>query len=366
MNQAASKWAVNLWIGQLWKWFEVAPEIYAKHHEIGERLSTITNYGPNAGTLEFRKAVAENQWRKDGNQYSETNVLSTVWVQQAMYTSIGTLNKLWAKRVLIPEINFGIYHKIPKGFDMEVETYKLTDDFWIDLNHLNDIIREDDVVILNPVWNPTGKVLASEDLQDLGSLLEDKLTVWYAISDEIYDELVYDEEADTWTFSKYFDRTIVCNWVSKSGAMAWARVGWIVSQNEKLIQAMTSFNTGQISWTSPINQTLALPVVRWETQDTINGYHYSLIQNRGTAMKILDNMWLPYVKPEGSFYIFPSIWDIISDVKQACINAAQDEKGVVVIPGEAFGAEKHVRISFASNVDNFEKGMNRFKALFNR
>ena len=364
MNQAKHINAISLGIGQLWKWFDTAPEVLGVLSQLGTGDTSIFDYWPNAGTWEFRQAVAENQWKKDRKKYGPENVLSTIGVQNAVQVALGTLNNLWTKRVLIPEVNFGIYKKIPASFGMQVETYKLTWDFGVDLEYLSGIMQEDDIIILNPVANPTGRVLNSQELQELATLLNEKLPKWYVISDEIYDELVYDTGVETGSFSKYFDRTIVCNGVSKSGAMAWVRVGWVVSENAKLIEAMTWFNTNQISSPSPLNQALALPVVRGETQTTIDGYNNVLLDNRARAMMVLNDMWLPYHKPEWSFYIFPKISDTIKDVKQACLDAAWNPEWVVVIPWVAFWAERNVRISLASIQSDFRKWMERFKKLF--
>jgi aspartate/methionine/tyrosine aminotransferase len=369
MNQAAHADSINLGIGQLWKWFPVADEIKQKLHAITEQVtstdgSTLLDYGPNAWTTDFRRAVADHQQWKDWKEYWPENVLSTIGVQNAMQIAIGTLNRLWATRVLIPEINFGIYKKIPAWFGMDVETYKLTWDFGIDLEHLSSILKEDDIVILNPVANPTGRVLHNQDLWELAAVLKEELPNGYVISDEIYDELVYDTGVSVWPFSSHFDRTITCNGVSKSGAMAWLRVWWIVSKDTKLIQAMTSFNTSQISSPSPLNQALALPVVEWNTEETIQWYRQKLLENRETATWVLDSMWLEYVPPKGSFYIFPQISDTIQDVRQACLDAAWNPEWVVVIPGEAFWAERNVRISLASTPEVFEEWMSRFQKLF--
>ncbi len=321
-----------------------------------------TAYCPNAGLPALRKAVAAQQQKQDGYTYAEEHVVVTIGVQNAVYTSIRTLHKLGARRILIPEIYFGIYLKIPKEFGMEVETYALTDDFGIDLPALEQQIQPDDVVLLNSPSNPTGRVFSDQEQKLLGRLFQQKLTEGYVLSDEIYGRLVYDGAPST-SFSNYFERTIVVDGVSKSGAVAGLRVGWIITRNPKLAQAFTSNNATIISAPPTLNQYAAIPVVSGQTEATIQSYNAVLFKNRQVVEASLTRLAIPFVSPTGSFYIFPNLKPLLGDqVKPFCLATAKAENGVVVIPGVAFGAPDHIRISLAS--DEMEEGMQRFeKAL---
>ena len=182
--------------------------------------------------------------------YEVITVVITIGVQNAIYTTIKTLCNLGAKRVLIPQIHFGIYKKIPLEFGMEVVTYPLNDDFSIDLGQLSQLINADDILLLNSPSNPTGRVLTDTELVDLASLLNQNLTDGYVISDEIYGRLVYDGIRPR-SFSAFFKRTIVVDGISKSAAAAGLRVGWVITSNSVLAKAITSANASIIS-TPPI------------------------------------------------------------------------------------------------------------------
>jgi aspartate/methionine/tyrosine aminotransferase len=316
------------------------------------------DYSQNAGIPELRDAIAHNQSKIDGYSYNIDNVTITIGVQNAIYVTIKTLSKLGAKRVLIPEINFGIYKKIPTEFNLTTETYQLTDNFDIDIDKLSNIIKDDDIIIINSPSNPTGKVLSLSNLKSLGALLKKKLTKGYVISDEIYNSLIYDD-INTTSISKFYDRTIIVNGISKSAASAGLRVGWAITNNTKLSTAITSNNAMIISCPPTANQYAAIPVVNGETNNTIKKYNSILKKNRDFAIKELKNNNLPFVTPFGSFYIFPKIGHLINvPVKDFCINTAKKENGVVVIPGEVFGAKDNIRISLASS--QLEEGILRF------
>ncbi|NPA37078.1 MAG: pyridoxal phosphate-dependent aminotransferase [Chlorobi bacterium] len=306
------------------------------------------NYCPNAGLPELRYAIANAHGKEDENNYTDENVIITVGVQNAIYSTVKTLKKLGAKRILIPEINFGIYKKIPLEFGLKVETYRLNPDYGIDIDHLKNIINEDDIVIINSPANPTGRVLDSSEQTMLSKLFREKLKNGYVISDEIYGKLVYEGEPFV-PFSCFYDRVITVSGISKSGASAGLRVGWIITNNKFLAKAIVSNNATIISAPPTANQYAAIPVVTGETAETLKRYNEILKNNRNNAIEFLKKMQIPYVKPRGSFYIFADLKSIVGEeTKRFCIDTAKKENGVVVIPGGAFGANSKIRISLAT------------------
>lgn len=358
VNRAKHETAISLGLGEL-KNFPVDGRLLTAMEQAMKHGGT--SYSENAGLPELRNAIAEKQQRADGYAYKPSNVVVTIGVQNALYATIKTLVKLGAKRMLIPEIYFGIYHKIPTDFGLEVITYPLTPDFAIDVDQLFALLETDDLLLINSPANPTGRVFTEAEQQQLAEGLKRKLTQGYVISDEIYEQLVYEGEAAK-SFAAFFERTIVLNGISKSGAAAGLRVGWIITRNEKLAQAFTSNNATVISCPPTINQYAAIPVVNGETRQSIAAYNSLLKQNRDLAAHYLNSQNIPFVNPTGSFYIFPELGNSIRmGVNDFCINAAKATDGVVVIPGEAFGAPNHIRISLASNQMN--EGMQRLRGF---
>ncbi len=357
VNMAMHETGISLGLGELKSFSPDAKILNALTESLGNGG---VNYCPNAGLPELRTSIAESMKLQDGYSYTVDNVVVTIGVQNAIYSTIKTLSKLGARRVLIPEINFGIYKKIPLEFNLKVKTYKLTEDYGIDLNYLSKQFRSDDILILNSPANPTGRVLTSTEQIELANVLERKLTQGYVISDEIYSKLVYEGEPAV-TFSAFFDRTIVVNGISKSGAVAGLRVGWVITRNIQLAKAIVSNNATIISAPPTANQYAAIPVVNGETHATIDNYNLILKKNRDIVISVLNRHSIPFVNPTGSFYLFADLNQVIgSDTKDFCINTAKQKKGVVVIPGIAFGAPTKVRISLASNM--IDEGMKRFVA----
>jgi aspartate/methionine/tyrosine aminotransferase len=354
VNMAKHPSAVSLGLGEL-KDFPVDEKILLAMEKA--MRADGTNYSGNAGLPALRNAIAKNQQLADGFMYEPEHVVVTIGVQNALYAAIKTLAKLGAKRVLIPEINFGIYQKIPADFGLEVLTYKLNPDFGINSQALESMVMPDDLLIINSPSNPTGRVFTESEQDALAKVLQQKLTQGYVISDEIYNTLVYDGEPAV-SFAHFFERTIVLNGISKSAAAAGLRVGWIVTRNKILAQAFTSTNATVISCPPTLNQYAAIPAVLGETNKSIENYNQILKQNRQIVAQHLSLANIPFVLPTGSFYFFPKIDSLLAmGVKDFCMMLAQKENGVVVIPGEAFGAPNYIRISLASS--QIEEGMKR-------
>jgi len=355
INSVKHATSIGLGLGEL-REFSVDSKIT---DALTESLSNVgVNYSDNAGLPVLRESIAVLQKNIDGFSYHKENIVITIGVQNAIYTVVKTLNKLGAKRILIPEINFGIYKKIPKEFGVEVVNYKLTAGFNIDLEYLSSIIKSDDIVLINSPANPTGRVFTEAEQKELSKLLQQKLTDGYVISDEIYGNLVYEGE-EYKSFSVFFNRTIVVNGISKSAAAAGLRVGWIITCNKNLAKAFTANNATILSCPPTANQYAAIPVVKGETAKTIKHYNNILLKNRDITVNELQKAGIPFVKPRGSFYIFPEIGHLINgSVFDFCVSCAKQQNGVVVIPGEIFGAENNVRISLASM--QIEEGIKRF------
>lgn len=171
VNLAKHPTSIGLGLGEL-RDFE--PDPLMTDYIINSLKADGYNYSANAGLPALRNAIANQQTTEDGFSYKTDHVTIGVGVQNIMYVTIKTLAKLGAKRVLIPEVNFAIYKKIPLEFGLQVETYPLTSDFGIDLPALAQMLLPDDLVIINSPANPTGRVFTEKEQQELGQLFTQK------------------------------------------------------------------------------------------------------------------------------------------------------------------------------------------------
>lgn len=356
INSIAHPNAIRLWLGELP--FPIDRKILDV--VLLDPKPEYFRYCPNAWVIEVRKEIAKNY----NSNSDENNVLVTIWVQEAMYISLLTLKELWLNKVLIPEISFWIYSKIPTELWMKISRFKLNPDFSIDIKEFEKTIKEmkPEIIILNSPANPTWYIYSETEIKKIVEILKRNWAP-FVISDDIYSKLSF--KRDFTSIHDKYENTIVVDWISKSWASAWLRVGWIYSKNKWIIKICSWKSTTIISSPPTLNQYMALPVIKWETETSILSYKDVLEHNFDIVKKYLSTLNVTIQESMWWFYSFPEVshytWN---DTEEFCRYAAKDEEWVVVIPWKAFWKPKHIRISFAS--DKIEEWMKRLIKLLQK
>ncbi len=347
MNAIKHPSSINLGIGQL---------LFQTDKKILDALANSTQadlrYGPNAGINELREAVAEKyEGQKEG-------VTITTGVQEAYFNTIMALKLCGAKKILVPNPGFGIYHKVAKAHGVEVEFYNLNEELSLNIDSLEKQIQQGcDGLVINYPGNPTGMVFDRSTKEELAAMLLRNGSP-HVISDEIYSELSF--FIPRTSFSQEYEHTIVLDGVSKSGACAGLRVGWAYTPDEELSNIIACCGINVKSTPATINQKAALPVVTGETAHSIKSYNNYLAHNAFVAKRCLLEMGANVVTPQGGLYIFPKF--NVDDTEPFCRYAASTENGVVLVPGSAFGDKTRIRISLGTT--NTKEGMKRFSKLW--
>jgi len=351
MSQISHKTSINLGLGQLtWAVDPQIEEVF-KNPQPSDYL-----YSPNAGSQKLREAVAARYGYGNAD-----NAVITIGVQEAVYDTVAALKRAGAKKVLIPNIAFGIYQKISSEFGLDVQKFNLTpSSLGISFADFDEAVElhKPDVVFLNFPGNPTGIGIDDGQQSMIASVLRAHGSP-YVISDEIYRDLTFFGEKPR-SFSTYYDNTVVVDGVSKSGACAGTRVGWAYTKNPDLAKIITGVGTNVKSSPPTITMRAALPIVDGRTAPTIASYNERLAKNFNITAEFLSDVDIQVPQSTGGFYVFPNLR--MRDTETFCKELAAKENGVTIIPGKAFGAPSHVRISFAS--DKIEEGMKRFVATY--
>lgn len=358
MNALAKAGTINLGIGEL---PYPVPEA-VRESGIAGMNGAATRYTRNQGTPELCEAVAAAHSARIGRPVSADQVVITNGAQGALWNALFTyLNP--GDEIIIPDIAFSVYHTIAQMQNAIVKTYKLNDDFSIDRDNLeSQISAQSKFVLFNNPMNPTGTAYGSETAKWLAELA-DRHENLYIISDEIYKDLYFGDEMPD-TPSRYSDKVIVIDGISKKASATGLRIGWTLSTREMAAPMIIS-NQYIATCAAAPSQMAALPAVRGEVEGFIGDVRESLRKNSQMAFEILSA--IPNIvvnKPEGAFYIFPDI-SFYGTSKEIAI-AILNEVNVLTIPGVAFGerGDRHIRISFAMDHEVLKQGLLKIASFF--
>lgn len=221
--------------------------------------------------------------------------------------------------------------------------------FRLDVDKIQKSInKKTKAIVINNPQNPTGAVYLKKDLINLAKIL--KGTDIYVITDEVYDYLVYDnnEYFNIATIKYLWPHVIRCCSLSKKyGMMGW-RIGYLHT-NRDLLMHILKIHDANIVCAPHISQEAAIAALTGP-QNVVKHHVEWLAENRDTICLRLDQLpdLFSYVKPQGTYYVFPKYSLPISSIEMA--KRLLFEAGVVTVPGIGFGpeGEYHLRLSFGS------------------
>ncbi len=358
MNALAKADTINLGIGQL------PNEVPSAVRDSGiEGMSgKATRYTRNQGTPELCAAVAAQHSKRIGKDITPDQVVITNGAQGALWNALFTyLDE--GENILIPEIAFSVYDTIALMQNATAVTYKLGDDFSIDLEDIKSKINDKTkFIIFNNPMNPTGRLYSSDEVKALVELVESYEDL-YIISDEIYKDLYLGDEMPE-TPAAYSDRVILIDGISKKASATGLRIGWTIT-TEEIAKPMIVSNQYIATCAAAPSQMAALPAAKGECEEFEASVRKDLVKNRDIAYSILSSIeGVTVNKPEGAFYIFPDISEFGTSKEVA--KAILDEVNVLTIPGVAFGArgDRHIRISYAMETEVLRQGLMKIAAFF--
>jgi aspartate aminotransferase len=328
--------------------------------------ANFTRYSPVAGILELREAICQKFSNDNGLTYQPNEIIVTTGAKHALFLAIMAICQA-GDEVIIPTpswVSFVEMVKICGARPVLVNTDHINN-FRIDPVRIKQALSsKTKAIIINTPHNPTGSVYNEPDLKALIELAVAHDV--YIISDEIYEKLVYDNRQHYSTASLAppgKERTIVVNGLSKAYAMTGWRIGYAAGP-DTIIQQMGTLQGHMTTCTNTISQWAALTALK-ETQTEIEKMRQIYQERRNFILHRLQE--IPNVTCsdiQGTFYAFPRIARYFNTTYESYrIRNAIDlthfllmEGGVAVIPGDAFQAPDHIRISFASSMDNLSKG----------
>ena len=331
-----------------------------------------TKYTPVGGIDELKDAIIDKLQNENNLSYSRSQIVASCGAKHTLYNLAQAIFEQ-GDEVIIPSPYWVSYPDIvllADGTPVILQTDE-ADGFKVKQENLRRAITgRTKAIIINSPSNPTGSAYTLSELEALADVIVDAGIL--VISDDIYDNILY----DGLTFynicnvrEKLQEQTIVVNGVSKTYAMTGWRIGYAAGP-EEIISAVTKIQSQNTSNPTSISQKASIEALRGD-QHSVKSMIKEYKKRRDYIVDSLNKInGLSCLRPQGAFYVFPNVSrvygstyggkTITSSVELAAY--LLDAANVAVVPGEAFGNDGYVRLSYATSMENIRRGMERITA----
>ncbi len=322
-----------------------------------------TYYTSNAGLRELKAEIAAYLDRRFSLSYDpDREIMVTVGGSEGIDAALRAMVDD-GDEVIIPEPSYVSYDPctvLAGGVPVPAELRE-EDGFKLTPQVLREKITDRTKILVMPFPNnPTGSVMNYDELEKIAEVCIEK-DLW-VISDEIYTELTYTQEAPASIAQVpgMRERTVLINGFSKAYAMTGWRLGYACAP-ETVLRQMLKIHQFAIMCAPTTSQYAAVAALR-EGDREVAEMRESYNQRRRFVVARLREMGMDCFEPEGAFYVFPSIRKFGMSSEEFATALLAREK-VAVVPGSAFGAagEGYVRISYAYSLKQLKKALDRIE-----
>jgi aspartate aminotransferase len=327
-----------------------------------------TRYTNVAGVPEVRKAVVDRHACDFGSNYTPDECVFTTGGKLALFNAIQVLVD-HGDEVILPVpywVSFKDIIQYAGGKVVLVES-KEEENFRITAKMIEAAITpRTKAIILNTPSNPSGAVVSAEDLEAIVRLAHQHGI--YVLLDECYVYLTFTGEVVSGgSFTDCKEHIVILGSLSKTYAMTGWRAGFALGP-KPIIAAMSKLQSQSTSNTASMVQRASIAA--------LTGSQECVAEMRADYIKLRDQVLngfksipgLTCTIPQGAFYVYPNIKNFIGKggIKSASDLAAKllSEAHVVVVPGEAFGTDEHIRLSYAVSHDVVNEGVKRMREYF--
>lgn len=322
-----------------------------------------TKYTNTAGTLELKQAVCEYHARHFGTSYKPNECLITVGGKHIIFNAMQALINP-GDEVVIP-VPYWVTYK-------DVVNYAGGKCVFVDTDESNGfavtaamiaphLTSRTKVVIINSPSNPSGALVDRAEFEKIYKLTSERGI--YLMTDECYCFFLYDSEPfSIASLPGAKENVLVVGSLSKTYAMTGWRVGFGLMP-AAIIGAMTKLQSHSTSNPTSIAQKAGVEALRGP-QDSVKTMLAEYRRRREFVVQRLRAIpGVTCAEPRGAFYAYPNLGVLIGkpgiqNTLQLCERLLSDAK-VAVVPGEAFGTEKHIRLSYATSMKELERGLDR-------
>ncbi|KRK88545.1 aminotransferase class I/II-fold pyridoxal phosphate-dependent enzyme [Lentilactobacillus sunkii] len=315
------------------------------------------------GYQELRDAASKYYRDKFGYDYSADQIIVTVGATEAVAVTVKALFKpgdaviiptpaypLYNATTTLNELNTLLVDTSDDGFILTPEKVQQAIDDHPDLNVKG--------LILTDPNNPTGVAYSKDQIAALAPVLKEN-GIW-VISDEIYGELTYGQKH--YSISEYLpDQTIIINGLSKSHAMTGYRLGFIFGPSG-FVDQIAKVHQFTVTAAASIVQYAAIEALE-HGQDDSKPMLQEYEKRRDFVAKEMAEAGFDVVHPGGAFYVFAKIPADLNMDSWAFVKTLAKEYHIGLMPGDPFGDNEYVRISYAASDEALAAAMKAVKQL---
>ena len=327
-----------------------------------------THYGPPLGQPVLREAIARDATKRKGFQVDPANVVVTPGAKPIMFYALLALIDD-GDEVIYPDPGFPIYESMTRyaGGTPVPLPLREENDFRLDPAELRSLVTpRTRMIIFNSPHNPTGGVLAREDIEAIADVARknDDITV---LADEIYGRILFEGEfVSIASLPGMAQRTIVLDGFSKAYAMTGWRLGYAIVP-PGLVEAYSKLIINSVSCTSSFEQIAAAEALDGP-QESVDEM---VDEFRARRQLVVDGLnRIPGIRcrmPHGAFYVFPNVAET-GMIGSQFADRMLYEGGVCVLSGTAFGrtSPDHIRISYANSQENLRRALERIEEVVSK
>ena len=329
----------------------------------------MTKYTDVRGIEPLREAITQKYQREHGLVYRKDDVLVSCGAKHSLYNIFQAVIGP-GDEVVIPApywVSYSDMALLAGGVPKLISTNEATG-FRMKPEQLEAALTpRTRVVVLNSPCNPTGASYHRDELLAIARVLEKHDCL--IVSDDIYEKIIYDNfqvHNLVGLNPSLRERTVIINGVSKTYAMTGWRIGYAIGPAD-VISAAAKIQSQSTSNATSIAQAAALEAIRG-SQDEVPIMVREFQKRRDVIVDRLNAVeGIRCLKPQGAFYVFPNIAPLLSKTGNGkklgspcdVADYLLEEAKVAVVPGEDFGSQQHIRFSYATSLEDIEKGCQR-------
>ncbi|MBE9505069.1 MAG: pyridoxal phosphate-dependent aminotransferase [Proteobacteria bacterium] len=333
--------------------------------------SGFTKYTAVGGTDELKEAIAARMKEDCHVEYALNNIIASCGGKHSLYNIFQAIINP-GDEVIIPSpywVSYPDMVLLAGGKPVIVDCHEETG-FKMQPHQLSSLITEKTkAIVINSPSNPTGAAYTEDDLKALAEIaVNNNLLV---ISDEIYNRISYNNFKVVSMASlgeEIRKLTLVVNGVSKTYSMTGWRIGYVAG-DEEIVKAMNKIQAQSTSNPTSISQAAAIEALigpQAPAEEMVSHFE----KRKDYIVQELNAInGVTCFDPQGAFYAFPNVSSYFGkshggdEIKNSAdmTRYLLEEAKVAVVPGGEFGAEGYIRLSYATSMENIEKGLKRIK-----